>query len=484
MNMRLARIGFVTMCLTSACMPSRNNSIAPDSRISASSSEMSLGQLISGLNTPFASPERKTVAEFLESRIEAYKSLARNGGDPTLQDDINRSLKVLSWTADYLKGTGCAQEDKIRLYRGFGTIPIYGPDARGKGVILPTPWSALVDGNLKSAGILFQPATLKAPTGPDGYPSLQGELRGDIAFRNRDKLSAPAFPESLFRSGFGIDIPMEKKDGFEGSRCFSCIDLKAGIPMNMGLLRLMVNHAVSSTNSLLISTTASSGLAAEFGPAYLTLDVCPQRAIYNVQSMWPTEQEFLMPLFILPEEIVSADGFSCSFLGTDKIEGHPSCMAERAEKRYGFDQFPANSLSATVRECLANTTFMVDNSYEMMSRLTASYYSILTSPVEKMASQLRTAMSPPQCPNACRTYWTKGVSGASIHASIVYPYTSESEVVLPNNTRLQATTGVEAGVMTAVIMEGAHKGKTVVIGTQYLDDRDCPFSGSASGGDG
>jgi hypothetical protein len=74
---------------------------------------------------------------------------------------------------------------------------------------------------------------------------------------------------------------------------------------------ISAGHTNDTEGSPLISTTLNPQIANTFGWTYLTLDVCPERALLLSHSQYLGEMEVYVPFFLLPEEITHVSGFEC-----------------------------------------------------------------------------------------------------------------------------------------------------------------------------
>lgn len=100
---------------------------------------------------------------------------------------------------------------------------------------------------------------------------------------------------------------------------------------------------------MLISTSVESLVADRFGPGFLTLSVCPERALLTTQNGENFgELEAYVPLFILPEEIVRVDGKECGQIEDEDLRKkcHTTPFVDTAP--------PASPYTALYRQCFEN----------------------------------------------------------------------------------------------------------------------------------
>ncbi len=275
--------GAVFFSLTVGCTstPSAENRLQADTS-TASETET----FLTGLHAPLGSAERKAAGQVFQKAMEPHLlKMERNLSTV----ETKRLKNVVQWTLDYLgSDQGCAPDERVTLYRGFGRQPIFGPKGEvGKGFMVNNHFMSGMIGevfDLRDAGkISFTSRDVQWQTG-QSEPTISGDFLGDVIYRERSQL----------QSFNPVTQPWEEY----------FMDYKFG--------NIASVHTVGEDYTVLISTSTSPSVAHHFGPGILTLSVCPERAMmvdYFAEDY--TEFEVYVPFFLLPEEIVSVSGQRC-----------------------------------------------------------------------------------------------------------------------------------------------------------------------------
>lgn len=279
-------------------------------------------------------------------RATTPSALLRQALTPSLTEMTGAGTKartmqrVIEMTLAYMEGAEtCKPEERVTLYRGFGRQPIYRPKgSQDPGFMLNNVWfEANITDILalqSTVGFTKRTVTLAAD---GGLPSLSGDDIGNVMFDN-SKLLTNFNPQA-----------------------FSWKDLLFKYDWD----QLSVNHSQGEGDpDVLISTTLLSEVARRFGPGYLTLSVCPERTAFVTKTSENFgELEVYLPLFILPEEIVSIDGLECGQLpGDDDGEAAQECFKKATGTP--FVHHPASLSSPTLlyRQCFMNFGTLAETS--------------------------------------------------------------------------------------------------------------------------
>lgn len=216
-------------------------------------------EFIAGVTALPESPERKTSFTRMGQLFRQTWSKGHHlSATPlSLATEQRQSAKLLSLSfPEPTDSVTCAPEEAIRLYRGLGRRKLLSGGRDNKVYDVYGAWRTLVE---KSSSSL-------------------------------------TFPPSDFRWHLGWDRhQMRDVPGKGPAPSPYLIDFHWG--------RLLADHSVASNHSPFLSTTLTPFVAMEYGPTAIVLDVCPHRAFLNTVSTWAFEQEYLVPFFILPEEI-------------------------------------------------------------------------------------------------------------------------------------------------------------------------------------
>ncbi|MGE0173931.1 MAG: hypothetical protein AB7T49_14135 [Oligoflexales bacterium] len=296
---------------------------------------VSTAAFFEGLAAKPGTPERVASADAMESAMaEDLLNMATGTPTPTDPEGTEARLmhRVVKDTISYLRGTTtCRDEERIILYRGFGRQPIFGAQAsQGKGFMLNNVWMDAVISEIKnlrtSGAVQYDDRTVQWQPGM-AKPNISGDYLGQIIFNNKDKLAFSLAEQDWKR--------LLEKYNFDD---------------------LARTHTAGEDPTILLSGSLVPEVANHFGPGVLKLAVCPQRALpVRMAGDDFYEFEVYIPFFILPEEIVSVDGFECGELKDG--EQRKSCY----NKTYSDTDQVFNDNTKTYRQCMLN---FEDGSYK------------------------------------------------------------------------------------------------------------------------
>ncbi len=333
-----------------SCKTQSPDSVTNDLRSLANSK--STPAFFEGLSAKPGSPARKMAGSILET------ALAPHFAKMNLKSSIEskRLERVLRFTISYLQAdTVCEPSQRIKLYRGVGRQPFIGENKRKfSGFMVNNLWLGdLIKDTLKSrekAGRPLKPWKVQWEGQSGRLPQLSGDYIGKEIFESRDLLSFDVksmdWENNLSEYSFG------------------------GITST---------QSAGEASTILISTSVSASVAAEFAPSFLTLTVCPERAMlvdYFAEDF--NEWEVYLPLFILPEEIALMEAVECG-----QIED-PDTAKKCHGKPFESNKTELNKLSSLVRNCIGNFgteaerqfTNLVQNRFEQS--IHPKFYQILT----------------------------------------------------------------------------------------------------------
>lgn len=162
--------------------------------------------------------------------------------------------------------------------------------------------------------------------------SIEGDDIGEVIYTHADKLDETGFTKFDWNEIFLWEGNWQRWDEITGTHTND----------NEG-------------TSPVISTTLADSVAADFGPGFAIIEVCPERALLTASSVqYLHELEFYVPFFILPEELVSIEGADCAVA----IRKTDSLFETRPERKRGDcrqarfrDPRPAPAVTGQFRRC-------------------------------------------------------------------------------------------------------------------------------------
>lgn len=345
------------------------------------SSADKLRTFIWGLTQPPCHGDRIRAGHLLYKQIfDSYVGFEYNK-DPQqrVQQALLRSVYLA--TADYLRarptaaqGQMCRPEEKIRIYRGVGAMPLYRQVGAPTGVHLAPLFGDQLTLGLKEKGLIDADNMPMVPNRDLGELSFQGA--GSMAHltwdfiegvphgwkfvlglqrtnhwtdKNKDGIpeeepvdpgvpfphgplppfSPEPFPiaESVTGSVFSsatVNKPMNEEPVNPGGiiplvdEDFDSTDKwnepgKSWYKLNGQLQRVLAWHTSTSTYSPFLSASFSEDMGRGYGPLMIVMDVCPERILPNFEPSggFASEEEVYIPFFVLPEEIVRIEGRQC-----------------------------------------------------------------------------------------------------------------------------------------------------------------------------
>ncbi len=237
---------------------------------------------IRGALAPYGSPERAQAGKILDERLNA---VYRNeiGRLPDQSEEAKRerteTQRALGYTVETMKGDAprCPKSQRIRVFRG----------ARGDVVLRKSDRIASFFTRLTAR--LNEAADRRIPQMIPNDPKRNTIISNEFEAYDEVSLSKIEWEELL-----GIN---QKDPGKFDGEASQFIDLR--------LPKLGRSHSFDSSSSLFISTSLDPRIAVNYGPPLLILEICPERAIFSAWSIFPSEQEILIPFTIFPEEIVA-----------------------------------------------------------------------------------------------------------------------------------------------------------------------------------
>lgn len=287
--------------------------------------------VLRGLSAAPSSPERRAAADSLRVTMQTVY-----GQMPPSEPNQKMTQTLIGYTLDYLEsGKTCEPSQKIRLHRGIGggSQPVIRDKADAKtGVHV---FKAVTDAIRKQLG----DGEKVGPFGINGVQAFESIAAGkSLRMRvDTDKREAEAMNRSIARTSRvsgdlkspneqkrlkaiqavddlttkirGADLGWSYYFGFERTVLDPTTNARSEIRLDLDKLTLdhtlgaEWNDSAGSPFSPLISTTLSTALDL-WGPKYLVLDVCPERAAFVRHFDFLDEEEVYVPLFLLPEEIV------------------------------------------------------------------------------------------------------------------------------------------------------------------------------------
>jgi hypothetical protein len=293
------------------------------SRVSDSTGSTAL--FLEGLASDPETSKRKAAGEILEKSLKPHIEQIRK----LKTADSAVLANVLEWTVEYAKGEKtCEPNEKITLYRGFGRHPFFGrrnptPKAGEYGYMLNGTWLGEVISDVNARRKEGKLAFTDRKAGKDpvsGKYSLSGDDIGSVIYSNRGLLE---------------NFDIEKQNWRELTWEYSWSELTSV-------------HTTGETSTILISTSVNASVANHFGPGFLTLSVCPQRAmLVNQLGDDFAEYEVYLPLIIFPEEIVKVEGEICGHL---EDEEKKLCYG----RKFAADKTSLAELSQAYHDCLMN----------------------------------------------------------------------------------------------------------------------------------
>lgn len=305
-----------------------------------------------GLNQPPCHPDRIRSGHLLYKQIyDSYEGFQfSNIPEHRAQQLLLRSVYLAS--ADYLrarptaaKNQMCAPEEKIRIYRGIGGMPLVRAPLAMTGVHLAPMFGDQLTSGLKTLGLVNvtnQPLIPNRDLGelgfenqsrmkgltwdyvegvPHGWKYVLGHQRSS-GYPDTDKNGIPEeTPEPPFPFPPGpvttfapvamstVILTDPPKNPFEewyepGKTWFK---------INAQLQRILTQHTHTSTFSPFLSASFSQSMGFGYGPIMIAMDVCPERILPNfeLRGIFAFEEELYIPFFVLPEEIVRIEGREC-----------------------------------------------------------------------------------------------------------------------------------------------------------------------------
>lgn len=286
----------VLLLLLVSCKPhKRHNGLSTTAN---TQSKDSTQKIFEGLVAEPGSPSRRNAGAILEAKITTALSSMPQPSDPSDRSQLEATKKIFRSTIEYLKAPSvCPANKKVRVYRGFGASPRFGRPGITPKFFMADAFTNSLRSALatrQSQGAVPKTQLHFKGTDSNGVPQLDGMLEGEIAFTHLDKL------DWTFDA---LNLPF-----FFGKERASATNRAM---INGMWSKLADDHSTSSENSPLISVSVAPSVSAIWGPGYFVLDFCPERLFISHKGGVPFEEEFLVPLFILPEEIVEAAGYQC-----------------------------------------------------------------------------------------------------------------------------------------------------------------------------
>lgn len=295
-------------------------------RLSGSSQDSSGTKVFfDGLHAAPGSPERLAAAKLFRDALTPSISEMEQRGEKT-----HEMLRVVLMTLEYLEGKNiCKPEERVTLYRGFGRHPIYRPkNSKAPGFMFNNVWMQNTISEIltlqKTIGFEKRVVT---PDKSDGMPTITGDDIGNVIFDNSHLLK-------------NLDL--------------KSVDWKSDL-FDYDWYSLSTNHSFGEADpDVLISLTVLPEIARRFGPGYLTLSLCPERAQFLVRTDNYTEFEMYVPFFILPEEIARIDGIECGQLKDDEGKASKRCFKKTTGKEFADFTTQINELTKIYRQCFVN----------------------------------------------------------------------------------------------------------------------------------
>lgn len=257
--------------------------------------------ILVGLAEPIGSPERISAGEEIERTLEAQFAKFGKSGEPDHERGQELTRKMFRATFQYLKARSpsqlCQPHEKIRFYRGFSSSPLIGSSHSDNRYFMFDPYGGRLLTAASRAGVSVTPRL--ASSASVAEPKLEGPFPGQAIFDTVDRLQGVSFENLPWQTFLGQRRDISRR----------------GKNIDLSFHGLSWAHTGDSANSPFISVSLTSHTASIWGPGYLVLDLCPQRAfLASSGGLGGTESEFLVPLFLLPEEITDVVDYNCAFL--------------------------------------------------------------------------------------------------------------------------------------------------------------------------
>lgn len=277
--------------------------------------------LMRGLLAPPDSASRREAGEQLGARVAHM--IRTQFARERRTDEGKITERVVGYTVEYLKtGARCSPEERVRVYRGTGrqnVVRASAEDTSGGVHVFKPMMSAMKKAfggyvTDEEAFRRIQDPRTKIPMKVTTSARTAADMSARVAAVTnigRDDPSIPPFEQHV--DDVLPDLGLAYFFCYGRSR-FD-FNRETTTPVAFGFQELAFDHSQGapwnvtkgSPFSPLLSTTLSATLPATkgWGPGFLAMDVCPERALF---LQWPDyfeEQEAYVPLFVLPEEITT-----------------------------------------------------------------------------------------------------------------------------------------------------------------------------------
>ncbi|MBX9766425.1 MAG: hypothetical protein K2X47_04060 [Bdellovibrionales bacterium] len=361
-----------------------------------------LRTFIWGLSQPPCSADRIRSGHLLYKQI--FDSYVGFEFSKNPQQHVQQALlkSVYLSTADYLRARPtaaqnqmCRPEEKIRIYRGVGAMPLFRPVGAKTAVHLAPLFGDQLQWGLQQQGL----------TDPNSMPKIPNRDLGEMSFERMKGMSNLTwdFIEGV-PHGWKFVLGLHRSTGWQDANkdgipeedpivdppipfpnpgpvppfspqpiaepvsgnAFSAVVVNKAtneeplpgshgvVPseeppsptegwnepgknwyrLNGQLQRVLAWHTSTSTYSPFLSASFSESMGRGYGPLMIVMDVCPERILPNYEptGAFLSEEELYIPFFVLPEEIVRIEGREC-WLARSK-PGINEMTPEQQEKHF------------------------------------------------------------------------------------------------------------------------------------------------------